>query len=114
MVDIDVNDMLGQIIHEMEPSSLAASEVLNERPIDGIVLIVVMRYEWSTAFVSDRFVISIEIAKMSPTIFINDLPAIEKGIGPCDRCIDQICTFNILILIPWREITDGFRVCIPL
>src|ERR671924_1340403 len=80
--------------------------------MNGIILIVVMRHEWSTAFVADGLVVGIEVTKVPPAVFIDDFPPIEKGIGSGDRCIDQLQTFDILILISWREIIDGFRVCI--
>ena len=106
MVDIDIDDMSCQIAHEVEPAHVAASEILDQHPIDGIVLIVVMRDQRKCPLMADSLVIGIEVPEMAPTIFIADLPSLEERIRPCNDGIDQGQAVAIVIAGLRCEVTD--------
>jgi len=45
LVPVNINDMSGQIICQLKPSMITTFQVLANEAVNGIVLIVVMRYE---------------------------------------------------------------------
>ena len=81
MVDVYINHMSGKIFNKFEPPFVAAAEELHNSPVDHVVLIVVVRNQWRLPTMANRFMVSIEIAKMAPAVLVDDFPPREKRLG---------------------------------
>src|SRR5262245_44976075 len=69
--DINVNYMRRELIHVSEPAEIAAAHELIGKSRDWIILVVIVRHQWLRPFVIDGFMVGIDVAEMSPAIFVN-------------------------------------------
>ena len=113
VIDIDIDHMLGKISHERKPTWITAAGVLDNSPINGIILVVIVRDERGIALVPNRFVIGIEIPKMPPAVLIDNFTPIKKGVVPLNGRIDQSLIVSMLIGATRGKVADGLRVGIP-
>src|ERR1700730_7268039 len=62
VVDIDVNVVAGRILHQTPPTTIPAAHEIEESAVNEVILIVVMRNEWTWPAAMDRFVVRIQFA----------------------------------------------------
>src|SRR5215467_11575728 len=97
MINIDIDNVMGEVAREFEPAPVPTADVVDESAIDHIILIVVMGYQRRLASVPHCFVISVEVTKVAPAIFIDDFSACEERMGPLDSHFDQGQAFSLLV-----------------
>ncbi len=95
MINVNIDDMPGEIGHEFEPTRVAAAQVLNGRAGDNVVLIIIVRHQRLWSGMANGFMIRVEIAEMSPAIFVDNFPSSKKRLGSGDRNVDQLSALNV-------------------
>src|SRR5690554_1538082 len=99
MVNVDISDVAGQIIHEFEPASVSGERELAGEAIDGIVLVVVVGDQWRfTRRLVQGFMVRENVTEVAPAVLINHFPFLEevgRAIQPfLDQGIERIFVCN--------------------
>src|SRR5437867_12389421 len=113
VIDVDVDHMGGELIHHAEPTYVAASNELDEGPIDSVVLVVVMRDHWWLSSVVSRLVIGIDVAEMPPAVLVDDLPLVLEGVVAFDRRIHEAEILRVEVLPSRSEVRNRFGSAVP-
>src|SRR5690554_861860 len=99
MVDIDIRYVLCQIIHELEPAAVAAEGELAGKTIYRIVLIVVVGDQWRFAgWLVQGFMVSKNIAEVTPAVLIDDLPFFEEIGWAFQAFLDQVVQSTLVCI----------------
>ena len=106
VVDININDVSGEVTGEFEPAPVTTPDIMDDSPIQRIILIVVMRDPRGLARMPNRFMIGIEIPKVPPAILVNDFAPGEEGMRPLNGRFDQGRACGMRVLRAWREIVN--------
>src|SRR5438132_9600157 len=68
VVDVDIDHVACERIGELEPARVAGTEILQERTVNEIVLIIVMGNHRRWSRVIRGLVIGVDLAEIAPTI----------------------------------------------
>ena len=71
------------------PARIAAAQELHGETEDRVVLVVVVRDERFGALVTHRLVIAVDVAEMTPPVFVEPLALVHERVGPFDRLTDE-------------------------
>src|SRR5690554_1758925 len=79
MVNVDISDVAGQVIHQLEPATIAGECELAGEAIDGIVLVVVVGDQWRFARrLVQGFMIRENVTEVAPAVLIDYFPFLEE------------------------------------
>src|SRR5262245_51236126 len=73
VIDVDVDYVAGELVHHVEPAPVTAACELNERSVDRVVLVVVVRDHRRRTSVERRLVIRPDVPEVPPAVFIDGL-----------------------------------------
>src|SRR5215831_10635512 len=113
VVDINIDDVSGEVIGKFEPAPVTTPDIMDDDPIKYIILIVIMRNQRGLASMRNRLMIGVEIPKVPPAILVNDFSPGAEGMRPLNGCFDQSRACGMRVLRAWREIVEGARLRIP-
>ena len=85
MVNIDVRDMACQGVGQIEPTCIAAAQVLQQGAKEEVVLIVVVRHQRQIATVISKLMICVDLAVIAPAVFVNDLAPGREALIPLNH-----------------------------
>src|SRR5438876_9752806 len=113
VIDVDVGNMGGQFIRHAEPTHVAASNELDEGPVDGVVLVVVVGDYWRLSGVVNPLVIGVDVAEMPPAVLVDDLPLVLERVGALDRRVHEAEILRVAVLASRAEVRNGPGSAIP-
>ena len=90
VVQVHVDHVRGQIVHERPPAPIARSNVLGGETRQRVVLIVVMGTQSLRTLVADRLVIGVEIAEVPPAVLVGDFPLALEALLAVDRAANDL------------------------
>ncbi len=87
VVNVDIDYMVRQISHKSTPAKVATPQKMDTSSVDKIILIVVMGYEKSGSCMVNRLMIGIDVAEISPSVFVDGFTSRKERSFPIDYAI---------------------------
>jgi hypothetical protein len=72
VIDVDVHDMGGEVVHHPAPSTVARAHELVSESRDRIVLVVVMRHDWRRRAAVRVLVVRVQVAEVPPPVLVHE------------------------------------------
>ena len=82
---IDVDDVTGKRVEDIEPFEITRSHELQDSAVDDVELVVVVRDDGARTVVVGFFMIGPNIAEVSPPILVDDFTLCEKALVAVNR-----------------------------